>query len=330
MASSNSHSPSTLTHIIIAILAIFFIFSNSAYSVPIPFIDSTTNSTDNNTTNSTSTTTPSPVTPITSPDLISNYRTMSFYAAAAYCKNLTTNWDCGLICSSTPGTQLISVIDGKAAESRAFVALNPDDKKIIVAFRGTLPQDFRTIAVDAQFLFGDYKPVPDAKVHAGFINAFEEIRDRLVNEVKKQLELNPGYSIDVSGHSLGGALAVLTGLDFVQNSDTLKFDKLSVYTLGQPRLGNDIFADYVDKTLAVNRFVHTVDSYTRLPPQFIGYRHHNGEIWIQDDATAESGGTKQCGGDENPNCVNSVKVSDLNFGAHHGPYFGVDMHTCNG
>ena len=45
------------------------------------------------------------------------------------------------------------------------------------------------------------------------------------------------------------ALAVLTGLDFVQNSDTLKFDKLSVYTLGQPRLGNDIFADYVDKTL---------------------------------------------------------------------------------
>ncbi|CAG8603729.1 7773_t:CDS:2, partial [Paraglomus occultum] len=292
------------------------------------FTDSTTpNNTDNNSTNST---TPFPVTPITSPDLISTYRTSAFYAAAAYCNNLTTNWDCGLICDSTPGTQLISVIEGKAAESRVFVAVKPDDRKIIVGFRGTLPQDFRTITTDLHFLFGDYTPVPDAKVHAGFMDAFKEIRDGLVNEVQKQLELNPGYSIDVSGHSFGAALAVLAGLDFAQNNDTLKFDKLSLTTLGQPRLGNDIFANYVDKTLVVNRLVHTVDPYTRLPPNFLGYRHHNGEIWIQDDATAESGGAKQCGGDENPNCINSVNVVDLNFGAHHGPYFGVDMHTCNG
>ena len=45
------------------------------------------------------------------------------------------------------------------------------------------------------------------------------------------------------------ALSVLAALDFTQNSDTLKFNKLSVYTLGQPRIGNDIFVDYVDKTL---------------------------------------------------------------------------------
>ncbi|CAG8623172.1 950_t:CDS:2, partial [Paraglomus occultum] len=36
--------------------------------------------------------------------------------------------------------------------------------------------DFRIIAIDAHFLFGDHTPVSDAKVHADFIDVFEEIR----------------------------------------------------------------------------------------------------------------------------------------------------------
>src|SRR5437899_3897 len=45
------------------------------------------------------------------------------------------------------------------------------------------------------------------------------------------------------------ALAVLTGLDFVQNIDTLSSKNILVHTYGEPRLGNDIFAEYVDNVL---------------------------------------------------------------------------------
>lgn len=55
------------------------------------------------------------------------------------------------------------------------------------------------------------------------------------------MALYPSAKIIVSGHSLGGALAVLCALDLHRTYN--KVDRLT--TIGQPRIGNSEFANYL-------------------------------------------------------------------------------------
>jgi predicted lipase len=50
---------------------------------------------------------------------------------------------------------------------------------------------------------------------------------------------HPGAPIFVTGHSLGGALAVIAALDLKLSLNV----KVTVYTYGQPRVGNAKFSD---------------------------------------------------------------------------------------
>ena len=51
----------------------------------------------------------------------------------------------------------------------------------------------------------------------------------------------------VTGHSLGGALAVLCGLDLILNP--VKYQpSVRIITIGGPRVGNENFASFFDNT----------------------------------------------------------------------------------
>ena len=53
-----------------------------------------------------------------------------------------------------------------------------------------------------------------------------------------------GSSIYVTGHSLGGAIATVAALDIRHTYDA----PMKVYTFGQPRVGNALYAKYfIDK-----------------------------------------------------------------------------------
>lgn len=53
------------------------------------------------------------------------------------------------------------------------------------------------------------------QVHRGFYYAYHksQLRPQVSAEVLRLLAAHPGYSVGVTGHSLGGALASLCGLD---------------------------------------------------------------------------------------------------------------------
>jgi len=57
------------------------------------------------------------------------------------------------------------------------------------------------------------------------------VRDEIVAEVMRLSDLMPDYAIKTTGHSLGGALANLTGLSLINEG----FD-VSMYNYGQPRI----------------------------------------------------------------------------------------------
>lgn len=136
-----------------------------------------------------------------------------------------------------------------------FIALEPESERIYVVFRGTSStQDWIS---NFEFIHSKYEPLVHAQeddfdveseeycegctIHKGFNTFIRSNAEEIVNEVVKLKEKLPHYSVVVTGHSLGAALATLTGVEF----RLLGYDTL-VVTLGGPKVGNSNFVDFVD------------------------------------------------------------------------------------
>lgn len=135
------------------------------------------------------------------------------------------------------------------------------DEVALISFRGT--SNIRQWIRDARFL-----PIahPWGAVHAGFNGGIENANPNLqafmVFAVKAK-------HVWITGHSLGGALAVLAAAK-------LKMQGIvsSLYTFGQPRVGLAGFAENFEAQLPdrLYRFINQCDIVPRLPPGLI-YRH---------------------------------------------------------
>ena len=88
---------------------------------------------------------------------------------------------------------------------------NDETKSIILAIRGTAsPQDALIdglATTKSVFLDGN-----KYYAHSGFLKASTFIANQLAPELKKLLKENPGYTLTVTGHSLGGGTATITGV----------------------------------------------------------------------------------------------------------------------
>ncbi len=138
------------------------------------------------------------------------------------------------------------------------------DDVLVVAFRGTDFNEIEDWIVDLNALVPE--PTDLGGVHAGFSQAYATMRD----DVRRLLrEHHPTYTW-VTGHSLGGALAVVCASDLNSvNSD----HPFGVITFGQPMVATAELANHLHGPLG-GRFVHFAnreDPVPRLPP-FI-YRH---------------------------------------------------------
>jgi predicted lipase len=71
--------------------------------------------------------------------------------------------------------------------------------------------------------------------------------------------------VRVTGHSLGAANAALCGFDLA-STGFVPSDRLYVYTYGEPRVGNKVFAQMFDKIVPnAWRLVHYADLVPHLP-----------------------------------------------------------------
>jgi len=100
--------------------------------------------------------------------------------------------------------------------------------------------------------------------HPGFKKAYLSIGDSVHNAVVK---MPPGKLI-ITGHSLGAAQATHCAMDFAVNRG-MKADH--VYTVGQPRVGNDDFAHHYDSMGFDHwRVTHHEDPIPHLPWRGLG------------------------------------------------------------
>jgi triacylglycerol lipase len=148
---------------------------------------------------------------------------------------------------------------------------------VVIAFRGT--KDFDDWMTDLQatpvgfpWIFAAGPDVGD--IHAGFghavVDAWGQIKDAV-----QSLSSSPNIASDetqqptlwLTGHSLGGALAVVAGAAFSMWSDAPIRSVNGIYTFGQPRVGLFRFCGNYDHLLRTKtfRFVNNQDLVPRVP-----------------------------------------------------------------
>lgn len=174
--------------------------------------------------------------------------------------------------------------------------------------------------------FADCGGDQNCRVHAGFIQNYNEIAPQVIDHI---LSLSRAHNapVLVTGHSLGGAMALLTGLDLAVHDESI-IDGLSVYTFGEPRVGNDEFSDFIrSKVKNLFRVVHNSDIVPRLPPQeglgLFDFHHEPREVWYPDGQSYHICDVEG----EDPSCVDGISVLKLSI-SDHLSYLGMST-SCN-
>lgn len=72
----------------------------------------------------------------------------------------------------------------------------------------------------------------------------------MTESVGQLLKEHPGSDLYVIGHSMGAAMATVCVLD-LKFRYNLQKEKTFLYTFGSPRIGNDIFAAFLEKQVKV-------------------------------------------------------------------------------
>lgn len=102
---------------------------------------------------------------------------------------------------------------------------------IVIAFRGTA--NVQNVAVDLNYDQVSYPSVPGAKVHKTFYQSYLKLKNQITKGMAQLNTKYPHKKIYITGHSLGGALALFAAVDL-----SLNYAVTAVYTYGQPRIGN--------------------------------------------------------------------------------------------
>lgn len=158
-----------------------------------------------------------------------------------------------------------------------------------MAFRGTETFDADAWCTDIDMSWYEHPGV--GKVHSGFMKALGMVRYQgWPKEIEKDekhalayynireklrecvlVKGNDKTKIIVTGHSMGGALAILFLAVLAFHEETWLLDRIEgVYTFGQPRVGDEEFQVFMENQLKKHgirylRFVYCSDVIPRLP-----------------------------------------------------------------
>jgi hypothetical protein len=184
--------------------------------------------------------------------------------------------------------------DALLVVSTAYLIQSKTGKVGILAFRGTDPASFVTMLADGEVM---QRPFGGHGVHAGFYANVEAVWDDVSEAIREALQ---GAALDddghrvqlpskletlyITGHSLGGAMAVLAAARlFGRGYEAWDPDALvkGVYTFGQPMVGDKGFANACERAFGprLHRHVFRADVVPHLPPRSGIPYAHTGKEW---------------------------------------------------
>jgi predicted lipase len=268
--------------------------------------------------------------------------------------------------ASTYGLDVINVIDDKLKDMTVLVGANHKFNMIVVAFRGTttvknmvedillekitypltatfklkkievekklkradisalvqkFSDNFSVTTIDDEFV---EVTLNGSVIHSGFYSVWTSIEPVLMQSIEEAKQKYPHYRIVFTGYSLGGAIASL-GATAMQLNGTYNVDFL--YTFGEPKLGNNIFAEFSQYFLSPRRFrfVNNKDIIPHLPPWGLDYQHSGIEISLDRSGRVNRICDTYC---EDASAHEDLSIFRHSVHAHYN-YLNVQMHdTC--
>ncbi|MHB1393692.1 MAG: lipase family protein [Clostridia bacterium] len=149
----------------------------------------------------------------------------------------------------------------KTLDFYGFIIESSDS--IVISFRGSRSNpDWIADATIIQTYF----PYTRIKlgIHSGFATIYKACRQQIMNTLG---DMDSSKQLFITGHSLGGALAVLCALDAAVNT---AYNNPVMYNFGSPRVGNSTFVQAYNEVIDHSvRIVNTNDIVPLLPPAVV-------------------------------------------------------------
>lgn len=174
----------------------------------------------------------------------------------------------------------------------------------VYAFRGTDARSFRDMLINIKLSLeemfneaaaaaagdgdsggGDERSDEhNLRAHAGFKQAYNSVRD-VVRELTDDIVRLGAKRILCTGHSLGGALAMLAAYDLTKSVRAIADGRVSlgVYAFGTPRIGNAAFARCYNAAVPETfRICNYHDGIARMPRAALGFAHFGRTVLVDD------------------------------------------------
>ncbi len=223
---------------------------------------------------------------------------------------MTSKMELVEFCDTSSQANKAAFVDGQA-----YIAQSEDKSTITISFRGS--ESVNDFLINFTTTKTRWEPSEDdAKGHAGFLACLDCLRTKnkpmvhlgwynvylafnKFTEKFRRMALDPKVRcIQFAGHSQGGALAVMALVDFLectkhhQKSFIKNKIQIKLFTIGQPRVGDDAFVQHVfrectplanEGLLHVYRVVTSGDPIQTFPPIATGYFHFALPIVFQNE-----------------------------------------------
>jgi len=171
------------------------------------------------------------------------------------------------VAKNTPSGKVHTFISNAESDMQVGVTINKTDKRICVVFRGS--ESTKDWFYDLKIQKHNLKD--NIWVHSGFYQQLYEngVYDKILTSVKQIVDEHPDFSLYVTGHSLGAALATLCGFMFSQEFK----NQITVVSFASPRVGDAEWKNAFEKqhNLVHYRIANNRDIVTAFPM----YNYHH-------------------------------------------------------
>tara|TARA_Y100000361_G_scaffold154295_1_gene179395 strand:- start:3776 stop:4477 length:702 start_codon:yes stop_codon:yes gene_type:complete len=225
-------------------------------------------------------------------------------------------WDC-ITCDIDNIYDNILIQDGE----QVIFGYNEEYNSIFISFRGS--ENIQNWIANLQVSQITPYANKDISVDKGFYNLFKSLSTNIYIILDELTDKYNTNELLLTGHSLGGALTILTGFDILYNNKDYKIQ--SLITFGSPRVGNNKFVlEFESYNIYSKRVTHYYDIVPHVPEEFLGYKHISNEIWYNEQNTNYVICDDKNGNEDN-NCSNSCSPLHCTSTSDHMHYIHILM-----